>query len=129
MIILLEDTTSPDGQEHAIELVVSIGDDFYRINYTIPLDADAQGWIDDHAAQIEADALDHGAPCDGAPYMARVDFGILADAAAAEIAWLDDTIPQIDSMTIEEVRGVVKRLAQENLRQIKAWLYVLRRLA
>lgn len=58
----------------------------------------------------------------------RVDFDELANRAIAEIEWLNDTIPQIDTMTAAQVRGVVKRLAQENLRQIKAWRYIFNRL-
>lgn len=58
----------------------------------------------------------------------RIDFDELADKAASEIQWLNDTIPQIDTMTAAQVRDVVKRLAQENLRQINAWRYIFRRL-
>jgi len=58
----------------------------------------------------------------------RPDFDELSSRASAEIDWLDATIPNVDTMTGEEVRGVVKRLAQENLQTIKAWRYILRRL-
>lgn len=58
----------------------------------------------------------------------RLDFNALADLADSEIDWLNETIPQIDVMTAERVRDVVKRLAQENLRQVKAWRYIFRRL-
>lgn len=56
------------------------------------------------------------------------DFEVLAGEIVAEVQWLDDTIPQIDAMTVAEVRAVVKRLAQENKRMLKAWRYVIRRL-
>lgn len=59
---------------------------------------------------------------------ARARFDELAEKAAAEIAWLEETIPQIDTMTAAEVRAVVKRLARENMETIRAWRYVFRRL-
>lgn len=45
-------------------------------------------------------------------------------AAAAEIVFLNTTIPTVDAMTNVQVRGLVKRLCQENLAIIKAikWL-------
>lgn len=58
----------------------------------------------------------------------RVDFDALEDKATNEIAWLEENISLIDTMTVEELRGVAKRLCQENLEQIKAWRYVIRRL-
>lgn len=58
----------------------------------------------------------------------RVDFEALADKAAAEIAWLEETIPLIDDMTLEELRSVLKRVARENMETIRAWGYVIRRL-
>jgi hypothetical protein len=45
-----------------------------------------------------------------------------------EVAWLEETIPQIETMTLEELRGVLKRLARENMECIRAWRYVIRRL-
>lgn len=59
----------------------------------------------------------------------QIDFDEQEVMATEEIDWLNDIIPQIDTMTAAEVRNVVKRLAQENLRQIKAWRYVFRRFA
>jgi hypothetical protein len=58
----------------------------------------------------------------------RVDFEALADKAAAEIAWLEATIPLIETMTLEELRAVLKRLARENAETLRAWRYVIRRL-
>jgi hypothetical protein len=58
----------------------------------------------------------------------RLDFEALADKAAAEIAWLEATIPLIDTMTLEELRAVLKRVARENMETIRAWRYVIRRL-
>lgn len=58
---------------------------------------------------------------------AHLDFDALADQADAEIDWLEAAIPQIDTMTQEKLQGVILRLAQENLRQIKAWRYLFRR--
>jgi hypothetical protein len=45
-----------------------------------------------------------------------------------EIAWLETTIPGVDTMTAAQVRAVVKRLAQENLSILKLLRYVYRRL-
>jgi hypothetical protein len=64
----------------------------------------------------------------GGLYQVRKDFEALADKAAAEVAWLEETIPQIETMTLEELRGVLKRLARENAETIRAWRYVIRRL-
>ena len=58
----------------------------------------------------------------------RVDFGELANLADAEIEWLETTIPQIDDMAFGDLRTVLLRLARENLRQIKAWRYLFRKL-
>jgi hypothetical protein len=58
----------------------------------------------------------------------RVDFEAPADKAAAEIAWLEETIPAIDEMTLEELRATLKRLARENAETLRAWRYVFRRL-
>jgi hypothetical protein len=49
------------------------------------------------------------------------DFEALAELAEAEIAWLVETIPTIAD-------PIVRRIAQENLRMIRAWRYVFRRL-
>jgi len=59
---------------------------------------------------------------------AHVDFDELADLANSEVAWLENVIPQIATMDMENLRTVLQRLAQENLRQIKAWHYLFRRL-
>lgn len=59
---------------------------------------------------------------------ARVDLDALADKAATEIAWLEETIPAIDGMTLEELRSVLKRVARENAETLRAWRYVIRRL-
>jgi hypothetical protein len=58
----------------------------------------------------------------------RIDFEALAEKATAEIAWLEETIPLIEAMSLEELRGVLKRLARENAETIRAWRYVIRRL-
>lgn len=58
----------------------------------------------------------------------RADFDNLADRADNEIEWLGDVIPQIDDMTIEQLRGVLKHLVRLVRFQIKAWRYVFRHL-
>ena len=59
----------------------------------------------------------------------RLDFEALADKATAEIEWLDETIPNIQTMTGAEVRDVVHRLAREQREELRAWRYIFRRLA
>ncbi len=59
---------------------------------------------------------------------ARGVFNDLEARATAEIAWLEAAIPAIDSADIATLRMVLKRLAQENLQEIKAWRYLFRRL-
>lgn len=58
----------------------------------------------------------------------RRDFEDLESQVMAEIQWLSEIIPGIDTMTATEVRDVVKRLAKQNRQMIKAWRYVIRRL-
>lgn len=57
-----------------------------------------------------------------------VDLTDIIDQGENEIAYLDSTIPNIDTMTAVQVRDVVKRLAQENRQIIKALLYLARHL-
>lgn len=59
---------------------------------------------------------------------AREIFDDLEAQAGAEIAWLEMVIPQIDTADLETLRAILKRIAQENLREIRAWRYVWRRL-
>lgn len=58
----------------------------------------------------------------------RIDFDALVEKATAEIEWLDETIPDIPTMTGAEVRNVVHRIAREQRMEIKAWRYIFRRL-
>lgn len=58
----------------------------------------------------------------------RIDYDALADQADAEIDWLDAMIPQITTMNLEELRGVLLRMARQNRKTIKAWRYLFRRL-
>lgn len=59
---------------------------------------------------------------------ARGMFDDLETGAIAEIAWLESIIPAIDIADLTELRAILKRLAQQNLRSIKAWRYLWRRL-
>lgn len=58
----------------------------------------------------------------------RIDFDALADKAATEVEWLNETIPLIPTMTGAEVRDVVHRIAKEQREELRAWRYVFRRL-
>jgi len=58
----------------------------------------------------------------------RVVFNDLEAQAVTEIAWLEAAILTIDAADLTTLRAVIKRLAQENLREIKAWRYLFRRL-
>jgi hypothetical protein len=55
----------------------------------------------------------------------RIDASDLLTKIDTELDWLEEVIPQIDAMSLEELRDVLKRLARENQYQIKAWRYVL----
>lgn len=59
---------------------------------------------------------------------ARGIFNDLEAQATTEIAWLEAAIPTIDSADLATLRLVLKRIAQENLREIRAWRYLFRRL-
>ncbi len=58
---------------------------------------------------------------------ARTIFNDLEAQAVTEILWLETAIPLIDTADLADLRTVVKRLAQENLREVKAWRYLFRR--
>lgn len=102
------------------------GDGKYRLARFGAETDDPQQWMFDHQAEVQA-AIDVGQR--DPVRETRPDLEMLAGEADAEIGWLNETIPQIDTMAAVQVRDVVKRLAQENLRQIKAWKYIFRRLA
>jgi len=59
---------------------------------------------------------------------ARGVFDDLEAQAETEIAWLESAIPQIDTADLATLRAILKRVAQENLREIRAWRYLFRRL-
>jgi hypothetical protein len=59
---------------------------------------------------------------------ARDVFDDLEVRADAEVAWLESVIPTIDAADLEALRAILKRLAQQNLRMVKAWRYLWRRL-
>lgn len=98
----------------------------YRLGPISVLCDDPQQWLDNHQgeAQTLVDAGEHNPLRE-----AKIDFDALAELADSEVSWLEGTIPTIETMTLEELRGLAKRLAQENLYQIKAWRYMLRRFA
>lgn len=57
----------------------------------------------------------------------RRDWSDLANLADTEISWLEDTLENFDALTTTELREVIRRLLQENRRQLLAWRYVFRR--
>lgn len=59
---------------------------------------------------------------------ARDVFDDLEAQADAEIAWLEAAIPTIGTADLAALRAILKRVAQENLREIRAWRYLFRRL-
>lgn len=58
----------------------------------------------------------------------RLDLKALGEQVAAELAYLDTTIANIDTYTAAQVRDVVKRLCQEQRAELRAWRYVVKRL-
>jgi hypothetical protein len=100
-------------------------DGLYRLA-DVTLAEEPAAWLAAHSAEAQA-AIDVGVYNEDAA-IRKVDFDDLADKIESEIAWLDVTIPMIDSMTAAQVRDTVKRLAQENQRMLRAWRYVLRHL-
>jgi len=101
------------------------GDGRYRLARFSVETADPQQWMLDNQTEVQV-AIDVGQH--DPVRETRPDFDELGDKADAEVNWLGTMIPNIDTMIGEEVRDVVKRLAQENLQTIKAWRYILRRL-
>lgn len=59
---------------------------------------------------------------------AASDFRALRDAVADELDYLADIIPQIDDMTVEELRAAFKRSEQRDRQLLRALRYVFRRL-
>jgi len=73
-------------------------------------------------AQMRADADTTIIGSDPGEAIIPNEYKAIAKQARNEIDFLETTIPNIDSMTAVQVRDVVKRLAQENLRMLKAIL-------
>lgn len=64
---------------------------------------------------------------DYATFMAaKAAFDAMEAQAAAEIAWLEATIPTIGVAGLAEARTVLERLAEQNLLSIRAWRYLWR---
>lgn len=59
---------------------------------------------------------------------ARTNLENIEDAATDEIAWLLDAIAEVDGADLTALRTMFKRVLQEQLREIRAWRYVIRRL-
>lgn len=80
---------------------------------------------DEAAAMVVIAAHD---PQNNPDVLEKADLGSLEADIAGELVWLADTLATIDTMTNTQVRNVVKRLLQEQQRELKAWRYVIRRL-
>lgn len=96
-----------------------------RVDMVLSANETPQDWLAANlaAAQILLDAGDVNEVVTN-----RWNFADLKQKAINELAYLDTTIPQIDTMTSVQVRDVVKRLAQENRQIIKAFRYLFDRL-
>lgn len=85
-----------------------------------------------HDPHADPPILSHDPTLDDPGYPAfrqsRIDLVALADKADAEIEWLNETIPNIPTMTGAEVREVVLRIAREQREELRAWRYIFRRL-
>lgn len=125
MIKILETKTIFDGGDVAIHRHAEITIDGYRWRVGgLPLEGNLQAILEANEARLLAAAQAAGEPVDSG----EVDFADFVDRATSEIAWLEATIPNIDTMTAAEVRAVVKRLAQENVEVIRSLRYLARRL-
>ena len=60
---------------------------------------------------------------------ARLDFDRLSTLADDELAWLEAIEPQVETMDLTQLRGVLRRLVSENIYQIRAWRYLFKRCA
>jgi hypothetical protein len=89
--------------------------DFYPREYLDPEDGQTHGEVLGFDPRVSFDS-------------GREKFEELATKAEVEIAWLEATIPLIDTMNQAELVAVIKRLAQENREMLKAWRYVLNKL-
>lgn len=58
----------------------------------------------------------------------NLDFSNLEADITNELTWITDTLATIDVMTQVQVRNVVKRILQEQQKELKAWRYVIRKL-
>lgn len=100
----------------------------YRLadtSQTLTTNQTPQDWLDNNAVAAQA-LIDTGVVNE--TFNQRRDFGDLDKQAQAEINYLNGVIDTIDSMNAAQVRGVVKRLCRQNLRLVKAFRFVVRKL-
>lgn len=89
----------------------------------IPLDTDVLEFLTGEAEVLWRFASAYQEPVDVDELHLR-DF---RQQARAELDWLSAIIPAIDDMTALQVRGVVKRLAQQNAQLITSLMFLAKR--
>lgn len=84
-----------------------------------------QDWLDVNLVEAQT-LIDAGQYSE--EFAQKIDLRDLAADATAEIAWLEENIPLVDTANLATLRGYIRRLMAENRRQIKAWRFVAHRL-
>lgn len=84
-----------------------------------------QNWLDSNAVAAQA-LVDAGVINE--TFNQRRDFNDLDGQAQVEIDYLVGAIDTIDGMNAAQVRAAVKRLCRQNLRLIKAFRFVVKKL-
>lgn len=100
--------------------VVDNGDGTYRAD--LATEATAQQQLQAAAIIAAFDPAAEGA----AEAQASADRRGIITELTNEIDWLDGVIPQVDTMTAAQVRGLAKRLAQENRQIIRILVFLAR---
>lgn len=94
----------------------------------LPLAGNLQTILDAREAEL-LQAVSNAGQANVPEIEERRDFSGLEQDIANELVWIGDTLATIDTMTQAQVRNVVKRILQEQQRELKAWRFVIRRLS
>jgi hypothetical protein len=93
----------------------------------LPAEGDLQAILDAREVELLQAASNTG-QANTPELTERRDFSGLEQDINNELVWIGDTLATIDTMTQAQVRNVIKRILQEQQRELKAWRYVIRRL-
>lgn len=122
-IIETEETTT-----RYVEIAISDNGNTYLWSVGgLPTEGDLQTILDAREVELLQAASNTG-QANTPELTERRDFSGLEQDITNELVWIGDTLATIDTMTQAQVRNVVKRILQEQQRELKAWRYVIRRL-